>query len=122
MTRIHQNVPSGNDVFIAGDTARFDVSVTQADHRTPMNLTGATVRFALADDPGKTPHISLTSVDDPGQVGFTDAENGELEIELRPSDTIDLSGEFYYEIEVEDPGGRVATVTTGSVRITPDTA
>lgn len=120
MTDSGQHIPEDSrDKFVAGNTAIIADTVTNPDG-TSKDLTGATVRFALAEYPGAPPEVQKDSTT--SDVTITDATNGELEITLHPEDTEGLGDAeteaYHYEIEVEDQNGHVSTVTTGQFHIT----
>jgi hypothetical protein len=90
-----------------------------------VDLTGATeVTFAAAKKTS-TGFSSTTAITKRLSVGITEVEltdalNGVLVVKLGISDTTNLKGEYYYEVEVIDSASDVGTVLTGTLTILKD--
>lgn len=94
---------------------RFTVTDEDIDGSPAKNLTGFTVKWALAriDDAGTyltTPVLEKTAV-------LTDAANGICEVTLAPADTTSLFGTFYFELEATDGSSNPVVVGTGRLVI-----
>lgn len=50
----------------------------------------------------------------------TDAANGETEISLTNSDTSDLQGKYYYDMQYKDGSSNIKTFMTGKIFFQPD--
>ena len=100
----------------AGDTKVLVVTVTD-DDGLAVDLTGATVKWQAARSFGKDAAISKAT----GGSGIVlnDPANGQFTITLNPSDTEDLSGEYFHEAEVTATDTTISTVLQGSFKINP---
>lgn len=89
------------------------------DLTSPINLQSAALRFALATLlSDAAPIFVKTKLDGEITVGG-DPDFNEMEIQLEIADTLDLSGKFEYEAEVDQSGADNSTVATGRITITP---
>jgi hypothetical protein len=93
----------------AGDSKALVVTVAD------KVLTGASVIFKMAPTRDSTAVITKTTED--GSIVLTAPATGELTIALYPVDTLALSGKYYFEVQVTDSDGDIATVTTGKCKI-----
>jgi hypothetical protein len=101
-----------------GDTRRLNFSLKRQDS-SPLDVTGATLRWQASrlKAPGvfsSTPLLTKTETDG---VAILDPYNGLVTVTISPADTINLSGNFYMELETTDASGDVATVFTGEFQI-----
>lgn len=106
-----------NDIVLPFTVADVDADPTLA---TPKNITGYTVRWALARQKDGTPSRDYVVAKDNGSTGgvsIVSGAAGTLEVTLDASDTIDLRGDFYQELEVVDGAGKKLVVGTGDVTI-----
>jgi hypothetical protein len=94
--------------MFAGDSK--DLVVTVAD----KVLTGATVIFQMASTINSEAAVTKTTDDD---ISITDPTAGEITILFEPEDTLNLLGKYYFEVQVTDADGDIATVTTGKCKI-----
>lgn len=101
--------------IFAGDSYTLTFTVTQDGE--PVDLSGATLRWALSPSVYKDPEIIKTSDDDSLSLGD---EDGEVIVELSPSETTGLGAPttMHHELEVSDDEN-VATAATGSIEIKP---
>lgn len=97
-----------------GDSKILEVTVKDSDGNI-VNLTGASARWALGHTAAGPVLASRDTTE--GSVTFTDAESGELEVEIQPEDTESLYGTYYHEVEVTDPEGYISTVFSGQLKI-----
>lgn len=111
-TKIGQNA-----TMRSGDDLILKIAVTDADAGGFKNLTGAAVIWRASRKIGSSALISKSVG---SGITITDAVNGELEVELVPTDTEDLRGDFVHEAEVVDSLGKKATVTVGRLTIERD--
>lgn len=115
--------PRKNQNFRMTSGDDFVVTITvKDDSREAIDLTGATIEFRQAvKKPGgrfeTTAKITKTTS---SGIAITDATNGVFTVTMDPADTDDLAGRYYYEIQVTDSGGDIATVTTGTAIIDAD--
>lgn len=88
------------------------ITVTEVDSE---DISGQDIEYIIADEPTDDPEITK---DTSGSgVSITDGANGEFEIELEPSDTQGMSGQFYHEARLKDGAGTQAVLFTGEVQI-----
>lgn len=123
MTVTEQTIPSEhNDEYIAGDTAVFELTVTDGDDNA-KDVAGADVSFAVSEYRGQEPLIEKTTANG---ITIVDGANGRVDIRVNSDDTVGLGDadgqDYYYEIEITDGTGDVATVTTGTWTIHANTA
>lgn len=110
MTAIGQNF-----IMSAGDTVAVDFTLTEADGVTPLDLTGASVKWRLAR---AVAGPALVSKDLSSGIVVTDAPGGLLTVTLLPDDTAELGGgRYYHEAEVTDAIADVSTVAVGTAVI-----
>lgn len=99
------------DDLTAGDTVQINFTVKDRNGDV-KDITAISARWALADDRGGSKVLEKSTTDG---IQVTDAANGELQIELLPSETDGFSGSYYHELEITDSDGRVSTVATGTL-------
>lgn len=121
MTKTEQDIPTEADdheAHSAGDSAVIKDTISR-DDGSAKPLSNADIVFTLSEYEGASPTIEKT--DDDSGVRVKDAANGELHVELQPSDTEGLGDPtnvggvktYYYEIRVRDDENDIAMVTTG---------
>lgn len=101
-----------------GDTRTVTVAVVDDDD-IAVDLTGATVKWAVANTPTSATLISKQT----GGLGIsvTDAVGGVFVITILPADTSSLRARTYYhEAQVTDGSGVVSTVLTGKLKLIED--
>lgn len=104
-----QHIGTEDDQYIEGDSLRIDATVTEDG--SAKDLQGATVNFGIGEDYGS--QVELSDSDSGIQANVTDTTNGEIEVVINDGVTDGMAGYWVYEIEVEDAGGQVVTVTRG---------
>ena len=109
ITAIYVDPNEGGHVY-NGDIIRLFYDIKHKD-RTPFDLTGLDLRWALARSVSG-PAI-LTKVIGPDLV-VIDADKGEIEVVIRPEDSVKLVGPFYTEIKAFNDGDPV-TIHTGKL-------
>jgi hypothetical protein len=102
--------------MFAGDSKILDVHITDTDN-APVDITNDIVRWQLAKTVTDRPPLLAKSVGD--GITIVDGPQGRFEVQLDPDDTLPLKGQYYFEAEISDGGGFVATVVAGSVLINP---
>lgn len=105
-----------SEVFTAGDTVQLELTVTRDGE--PVNITGMTIRFAIANSTG-----TVASTEDSGSditVTVTDAAAGEYVVRIEPALTSTLRGTYRYQSEIEDSSDGVATVVSDYLTFTED--
>lgn len=105
-------------------TLRFTITDEDTSGSPAKDLTGFTVKFALAKfdangNPIKTnPLLDLNSTANPTQVIITDAVNGIVDVTLFPTNTSTLTpADYYIELEVFDGSGNGVVVATATLTI-----
>jgi hypothetical protein len=121
MTEDNQYIPQDGR-YVAGDSVTIEDTVYQSSAKsTRKDISGATITFGLSRYEGSPPLVEKTTSDG---VTITDGPDGELAVDIDPTDTEDLGSphgeEYHFEIEVDD-GTDESTVTTGTWVIHSDT-
>lgn len=110
------------------DAERVDISLDQGDDETfaitrqdsdgnAKSISGYTFWLTIKND------YSDSDADAAVQktvTSHTDAANGKTEIDLTSSDTGDLSGNYFYDIQEKDGSGNVNTLVKGKLWFSPD--
>jgi hypothetical protein len=101
-----------------GDTKRLNFTITDATTGDVFDITGATARWqaSRAKTVGFSSTPLLTKTEEAG-LEITDAIGGAVTVVLDPEDTLNLSGNFYHELEITDATGDVATAYTGTFTV-----
>ncbi len=102
-------------LLYAGDTKALEVTVRDAAGDV-VDVTGATIRWQLAEAPGEPALVSKTTVG-AGGVSIVNGAQGRFDVAIAAGDTDDLDGVYYHEAEVELLDGTVATVLAGFATI-----
>ena len=103
--------------FVGGETQVFLFNTYFYQNRQPFSMTGCTSNFAIVGFTNKrgSPILSKT---------MKVLENADgsafnvLSVELKPSETYDLSGKYIYQITIEDVNGNVEIPRQGLMYIT----
>lgn len=103
----------------AGDTTPVYVVVRDQAGEV-MDLTGASARWMVSrGTPARfSPQVLLTKSTANGGITITAAPEGEMLIDLQPSDTRNLTGDYYHELELVDGNGAVTTPLSGLMTVT----
>lgn len=110
MTALNQNFS-----MYAGDSKKVIITVTD-DNNNALDLFGASVKWALKRS-SRTDEREIYKEINKG-IKIDNPTNGELTIDLLPSDTALLTpGTYYHECEVTDANGNVSTITVGYITI-----
>lgn len=102
-----------NAEIIAGDSKQIVVTVTNTDGSL-VDLTASTVKWAMKHNPVMT---NVVYKDTTAGITISNATGGEFTIQIDPTDTTGLTGDFYHEAELTDQTGNVSTVMTGRITI-----
>ncbi len=99
----------------AGDSKTITLTVLDADGDA-VDLTGADVFFAVANEPGATAFIEKSVG---SGVTLTDPTNGVATIAIDPSDTVSVTpSDYFYDVRVElSTGDRNTVVAPSTFRI-----
>ena len=112
MTAINQNAE-----IRAGDSNVLDISLFEANGTTPLDVSGATVNWALSSIYDLSVILLRKSSVSPSEITVTTPSSGEIQVFIEPGDTDTLGGQPYYH-EVEVVGGATTiTVTVGQITI-----
>jgi hypothetical protein len=106
-----------------GDDESFDVSVYEVDGTTPVDLTGATLRFTAkrrVSDADLDAVIELTT--DDGTITVTNAGQGKARLDVPAAQTFDLTRDLrlLWDLQITDIADKVRTVATGDLIIRRD--
>ena len=102
----------------SGDSVSIAVTVTDSTTGAAVNLTGATMTWALATAPGATALVTKTSTD--GDITVSGVSSNVATVALEPADTAALSGVYHHELQVIDGASAVYTVYQGTLYIRAD--
>ena len=109
--------------MIRGDTAVFDLTITDQDTGDPVNLTNMVLTFTAKRRPTDTDAqaIILKTVD-AGIVVDADPTLGIAVLTLEPSDTEDLTDlrTLRWDIQIDNGAGDVRTPLSGRLAIASD--
>lgn len=111
-----QNIGTGQDTYVAGDSLRIDATVTEDG--SAKDLEGATINFGVGEDYGS--QLELQDSNSGVTTNITSAADGELEVVIDKGVTDDMPGYWVYEIEIEDASGQSVTVVRGDLEISND--
>lgn len=97
----------------SGDTIRLPITVKD-NAGVIVDLTGATVRFAIARGPDQSPDID-SAASPPTATAVIDAPatDGKITVTISDENTEPLLGDYYYECKVEDALGNESVVVRG---------
>ena len=99
-----------------GDTITLPISFVDGDGNA-IDISGWTLFFTLKNAIDDTDDSAVLKVDVSGHV---DAINGLTKIVLPDSDTDDLAGEYYYDIQYKDGSGNIRTIISGHFEFVKD--
>jgi len=106
MTSVNQNF-----TIYAGDTASITVGITTDSGTTAASLAGASAVWIAEEEVGSGSVIRLTTNN------FVSLSGSIATLAIAASDTVNLAGKYYHELEVTDTNGNISTTTTGIVTI-----
>ena len=101
--------------YHAGDNKPIDFTLTEADGVTPIDLTGATLRWGLFVR--LTDAQAILSKATGNGITITGAAQGKIRIAMAKVDTVGLAGRYEHELELVESGGADETMATGTVTI-----
>lgn len=110
MTMFNQNFQ-----LVGGNSRNIVVTVTN-EMAQPVDLTNLVIVFVLKDHALSVTKLLTKDNADIGGVELSDAENGKFVVRLFPADSINLGGNYYYDIEIKD-GINIWTVSIGNINI-----
>jgi len=107
---------NGISNFRRGDTKVIKLKLKD-NQGNPINLTGAKIWFTMKqnlmqDDSEAAVQKEITN--------HTNAAQGESQIVLTHDDTNNLSGTYYYDIQLVDANNNVTTLIFGKLNVLPD--
>ena len=82
-----------------------------------VDITGATIFFTIKTKPSDTDDNAILQKT---ITTLTDASNGEAEIELSPTDTNLIVGNYLYDIAIKNSDGDIFTVLEGNICVMQD--
>lgn len=106
--------------IVRGDDHEHEITFVDVDDstgiETPLDLTGATVALTVKKNPADPQSKAIFSV---STATHTNAAQGETKIVLTPTET-SISGEFYYDLQITFPNGKIKSVNKGKYIIDQD--
>lgn len=88
-----------------------------ATEKDGEDVTGQDITYIIADEPTDSPEITKDTAG--GGVDTSAGSASEFEIHLDPTDTQDISGQYYHEARIDDGAGTESVLFTGEVQIRP---
>lgn len=107
--------------LIAGNSRTIAVTVIDGDTNHPADLRTADVRFKMGPNL-QTAEPSFSIIKDNTchggvTVDMTNPPTGKLFVSIVPTDTLNLTGSFVYEVEVHLHTGELYTVKQGKCKV-----
>lgn len=95
----------------------FALGLNFTENGSPINITGWTIFFTIKrnltdSDAAAVIAKTITS--------FPDAVNGEAVITLDDTETDDLQGDYYYDVQMKKPVGLIKTIVKSIIRFEDD--
>lgn len=104
--------------YIRGDTRLINITCKASDG-TVLDLTGATLVFTVSSS--KTPAVSDIPVLQKTVTSHTNPTAGLTRVTINPADTASVAdGTYYYDVQVTDASGSVASLKQDTFTINPD--
>ncbi|RII32861.1 hypothetical protein D2A34_21950 [Clostridium chromiireducens] len=97
--------------FYSGDSRNLIINVVD-ENNSSINLTGATVEWALINNDLVLIKKSINS-----GITISNATGGQFKIEITSSDTDNLSGNYRHLARVTTADGRSSIVISGTIKI-----
>jgi hypothetical protein len=97
---------------MSGDQLVLPITVKDNDD-VVVDLTGGSVRFAMARDPGGAVVIDSDASPATATAVLTTPASGLITVTITDENTESLTGDFYYECKFTDSSGREAVVARG---------
>ena len=110
--------PAFSLAYRAGDDILLEFLVEDANG-TVANITGATVKFAVAEDK-TSPIITTEGVTPTATWTITDPMNGLFQVAIAGEETQDLRGTYPCDAALDDVFGATVTVAQGYLTFTAD--
>ena len=113
--------------FIGGSTQIFSFTAYDEQRDLYQRLSECNVRFSVINYSNRnygSPTIMISTYDTDNKVRIAQNDNGvycNVEVELNPEDTFDLSGKYIYQIEIINPEGFVEIPGQGILMIRRNT-
>ena len=106
-----------------GDSLVLNIAVADPDTGDPVNLTGATLRLTAKRSLKDADSDAIVVLTTGTGITVTDASGGLAEAEIEPDATDDLGNvtlALAWDLQLTTTEGRVFTVASGTLTITPD--
>jgi hypothetical protein len=111
-------IANQNFRMASGDTRTLTFTVRD-DGGAVVDLTGATLKWVLGKNPRASADITKTTS---SGITVSSPTTGVAVVTISASDTTDLDGVYYHELQVTDSSSRVVTVAKGRATIDADLA
>jgi hypothetical protein len=99
--------------MMAGETRKMNVTITDPSGKA-INLSGATIQWVLKRDVSSPAIVQKTLG---AGVSITDIATGKILIFLEPTDTQNLSGNYYHIAKLTDGLGEVSYPFKGNIYV-----
>jgi hypothetical protein len=100
--------------YFAGDDVELEFTITD-DSGLAVDISGMTVRFAIARTAGSTAVASTEASPQTATSTVTNGAGGVFQVVVPAANTSDLRGTYRFEAEIEDGSGDKSTVAWGYV-------
>lgn len=97
-----------------GNSSLINVNVEFEPGYDDAIIAANQVKWYMANKPKGTVYVSKDLSD-----GLTIYDSNVIRIEIDSDDTLDLNGDYYHELYITDTTGKVITLMTGKIHITP---
>lgn len=103
--------------FVGGETQDLAFNLFFYKNKKPFSTTGVTANFAIVSFTNKV-GVPILSKQMKGAFNEKGTVNNVLTVTLEPSETVDLSGKYIYQIQIRDIDGDVEIPKQGILYIT----
>lgn len=103
--------------FVGGETQDLAFNLFFYKNKKPFSTTGVTANFAIVSFTNKV-GVPILNKQMKGTFNEDGTVNNVLTVTLEPSETVDLSGKYIYQIQIRDIDGDVEIPKQGILYIT----
>lgn len=115
MANLNLVAPRVDLTFQRGDTIRWTFTILNPS--TPIDVTGYS--FLLTVDPSSAPVNSSMNLFQLSGV-LLDAPNGIVQFSMSPTQSDQVPGEYFYDLQMTDVAGSIRTIAKGSFSFEQD--
>ena len=116
-------VQTGQDFTVyAGDDNQLSFAITAAGSTAPLDLTGATIYWTVAVDPGDNLKLEKSSTG--SDINITSSTAGTFTIDIQAADTESLGGPantpskaYFHQVRIVDSSGEKSVLAVGTMTV-----